>query len=138
MATYNKFNSFVEALAEKVHNLGSDTLTVALCATANAPVAGNTQLSNLTQISYTNLSSRVLTTSASAQTSGTYKLTIADLVLTASGGSVASFQYVVIYNDTATNDELICWFDYGSAVTLASGETLTLDFDAANGLLQLV
>jgi len=137
MATYNKFNSFVEALAEKVHNLGSDQLVVALCATANAPVASNTVLANLTQISYTNLSSRNLTTSASSQTSGAYKLVINDLVLTASGGSVASFQYVVIYNDTATNKELICWFDYGSAVTLASGETLTLDFDATNGLLQI-
>lgn len=137
MATYNKFNSFVEALAEKVHNLGSDTLTIALCSTANAPVSSNTQLSNLTQIAYTNLSSRVLTTSTSSQTSGTYKLVINDLVLTASGGSVASFQYVVVYNDTATNKELICWFDYGSAVTLANGETLTLDFDATNGLLQL-
>jgi hypothetical protein len=137
MATYNKFNSFVEALAEKVHNLGADTLTIALCSTANAPVSTNTQLSNLTQIAYTNLSSRVLTTSTSSQTSGTYKLVINDLVLTASGGSVASFQYVVVYNDTATNDELICWFDYGSAVTLANGETLTLDFDATNGLLQI-
>lgn len=137
MATYNKFNSFVEALAEKVHNLGSDQLVVALCATANAPVASNTVLANLTQISYTNLSSRNLTTSASSQTSGTYKLVINDLVLTASGGSVAPFQYVVIYNDTATNDELIAWFDYGSALTLASGETLTLDFDATNGLLQI-
>ncbi len=138
MATYNKFNSFTEALAEKVHNLGSDTLTVALCAAANAPVATNTVLANLTQISYTNLSSRVLTQGTSSQTSGTYKLTINDLTLTASGGSVATFRYVVIYNDTATNDELIAWFDYGSNITLASGESLTLDFDAANGLLQIV
>lgn len=137
MATYNKFHSFTEALAEKVHNLGSDTLTVALTAAANAPVATNTQLSNLTQISYTNLSSRVLTVASSAQTTGTYKLTISDLTLTASGGSVATFRYVVIYNDTATNDELICWFDYGSDVTLASGESLTLNFDDANGLLQI-
>ena len=138
MATYNKFNSFTEALAEKVHNLGSDTLTVALTAAANAPVATNTVLANLTQISYTNLSSRVLTQGTSSQTSGTYKLTINDLTLTASGGSVATFRYVVIYNDTATNDELIAWFDYGSNITLASGESLTLDFDAANGLLQIV
>jgi len=137
MAVFNKFNSFVEALSEKVHNLGSDTLTVALTASANAPVATNTQLSNLTQISYTNLSSRVLTTSSSSQTSGTYKLVIADLTLTASGGAVAPFRYVVIYNDTATNDELIGWFDYGSDLTLANGESLTLDFDATNGLLQL-
>ena len=137
MATYNKFNSFVEALAEKVHNLGSDTLTVALCAAANAPVASNTVLANLTQIAYTNLSTRAITVSASSQTSGTYKLVCTDLVLTASG-AVATFRYVVIYNDTATNDELICWFDYGSDVTLASGETFTIDFDGTNGLLQIV
>ncbi len=137
MATFNKFNSFVEAVAEKVHNLGSDTLTVALCAAANAPVATNTQLSNLTQISYTNLSSRVLTTSDSSQTSGTYKLTLADLTLTASGGSAAAFRYVVIYNDTATNDELIGYYDYGSDLTLADGESLSIDFDGANGVLTI-
>lgn len=134
MATFNKFNSFTEALAEKVHNLGSDTLTVAL--TNTAPVATNTVLANITQISYTNLSSRVITTTSSAQTSGTYKLVLADLVLTASG-SVGPFQYVVIYNDTATNDELIGWYDYGSALTLANTDTLTLDFDQTNGLIQL-
>lgn len=137
MATFNKFNSFVEALAEKAHNLGSDTLTVALCATANAPVATNSVLADLTQIAYTNLSSRVITTSTSAQTSGTYKLVLADLTLTASGGSVAAFQYVVIYNDTATSDELIGWYDYGSALTLADGESLTIDFDATNGVLTI-
>ena len=137
MAAYNKFNSFVEALAEKVHNLGSDQLVVALCAAANAPVATYTQLSNLTQFAYTNLSSRNITTSASSQTSGTYKLVLNDLVLTASGGSVATFRYVVVYNDTATNDELICWFDYGSNVTLADGETFTIDFDGTNGLFSL-
>lgn len=137
MATYNKFNSFVEAVAEKVHNLGSDTLTVALCAAANAPVASNTQLSNLTQISYTNCSARAITTSTSAQTSGTYKLVLADLTLTASGGSVGPFRYVVIYNDTATNDELIGWFDYGSDITLASTETLLIDFDGTNGVLTI-
>lgn len=136
MATYNKINSFVEAVAEKVHNLGADTLTVALCAAANAPVASNTQLSNLTQISYTNLSARAITTSTSAQTSGTYKLVLTDLVLTASG-AVATFRYVAIYNDTATNDELICWYDYGSDVTLANGETFTIDFDGTNGLLTI-
>lgn len=130
MAAYNKFNSFVEAMAEKVHNIGSDTLTVALTAAANAPVATNTQLSNLTQIAYTNLSSRVLQNVTSSQTSGTYTLDADNLVLTASG-TVATFRYIVIYNDTATNDELICWFDYGSDVTLQNGETFTIQFDAA-------
>jgi hypothetical protein len=136
MAGYNKFDSFVEALAEKTHNLGSDQLKIALCAAANAPVATNTQLSNLTEISYTNLSTRNVTTSTSAQTSGTYKLVCADLVLTASG-AVATFRYVVLYNDTATNDELIAWYDYASNVTLANGETFTIDFDGTNGVLQI-
>ena len=135
MATFNKFNSFTEAVCEKVHNLGSDTLKVAL--TNSAPVASNTQLSNITEISYTNLSSRAITTSSSTQTSGTYKLVLNDLVLTASG-AVGPFRYIVIYNDTASNDELIGWYDYGSSISLANTDTLTLDFDGTNGLLQLV
>nr|WMC97958.1 hypothetical protein RAR13_04375 [Aminobacter aminovorans] len=138
MAAFNKFNSLVEALAEKVHNLGSDTLTLALCAAANAPVATNAVLADLTQIAYTNLSARTLTVSSSSQTSGTYKLVIADKTLTASGGAVATFRYIVIYNDTATNDELIGWYDYGSDLTLADGESLTIDFDGTNGVLSLV
>ena len=135
MASYVKFYSFVEALAEKKHDLGSDTLTVFL--TNSAPAQSNTVLANITQISYANCSTRVVTVSASSQTSGTYKLVCTDLVLTASGGTVGPFQYVGIYNDTATNDELICYFDYGAALTLQSGETFTIDFDGTNGLLQI-
>lgn len=134
MATFNKFESFVEALAEKVHNLGSDVLTVAL--TNTAPIATNTVLADITQISYTNLSSRAITTTSSSQTAGLYKLVLADLVLTASG-SVGPFRYVVIYNDTATNDELIGWLDYGSSISLNTGETFTIDFDATNGVITI-
>lgn len=135
MASYVKFNSFVEALSEKVHNLGSDQLKVAL--TNTAPNATDTNLAAITEISYTNCSSRNITTSSSAQSSGTYKLVLTDLVLTASGGTVGPFRYVVVYNDTATNDELIGYYDYGSSITLNNGETLTIDFDGTNGLLQL-
>jgi hypothetical protein len=135
MASFNKFNSFVEALAEKVHNLGSDTLTLALTAAANPPVSTNTQLSNLTQVSYTNLSSRVLSGVTSAQTLGTYALKADNLVLTASG-TVATFRYIVLYNDTATNDELIGWFDFGGNVSLLNGETFTITWDAA-GIINL-
>jgi hypothetical protein len=137
MATYNKFNSFVEALAEKVHNLATDQLVVFLTTNANAPVAANTVLANITPIAYTNLSSRNIVTSSSGQSAGLYKLILTDLVLTASG-AVATFRWVGIYNDTATSDELICFFDYGSDVTLANaGETFTLDFDGTNGLMQI-
>lgn len=136
MATFNKFNSFVEDLAEKVHNLGSDQLRVAL--TNSAPIVSNTVLANITEISYTNLSTRAITTSTSSQTSGTYKLVLTDLVLTASG-AVGPFRYVTVYNDTPTSpaDPLIGWYDYGSSISLASGETFTIDFDGTNGLLTL-
>lgn len=134
MATYNKFNSFVEALAEKVHNLGSDTLKIAL--TDSAPVASNTILANITEISYTNLSTRVPNITSSTQTSGTYKLILQDLVLTASG-TVPQFRYVVLYNDTATNDELIGWWDYGSEANLLNTDTFTLDFDGSDGVITI-
>ena len=135
MATYVKFQPFVEAMAEKVHNLGSDTLKIAL--TNTAPSAANAVLTDITEISYTNCSARTITTSSSSQTSGTYKLVLTDLVLTASGGSVGPFRYVVVYNDTATSDNLICYADYGSSITLADTETLTIDFDGTNGLFTL-
>lgn len=132
MASYNKFQQFVEDLSKGVHNFTSDstcTVTVALCAAANAPVATNTVLANLTQISYTNLSSRVVTGITAEHTTGTTTFTADDLVLTASG-AVATFRYVVLYNDDPTSpaDPLIGWYDYASDVTLASGETFTIDF----------
>lgn len=135
MATFTKFQPFVEALAEKKHNLGSDTLKIAL--TNSAPSASYSQLSEITEISYTNLSSRTITTSTSAQTSGTYKLVLADLTLTASGGSVAAFRYIVLYNDTATNDDLIGYYDYGATVTLTDGNSITIDFDGSAGVLTI-
>ena len=136
MATFNKFNAFVENVAEGVHNLGTGQLVVAL--SNSAPIATNSVLTDITQITYTNLSSRNITTSTSSQTSGTYKLVLTDLVLTASG-AVGPFRYVVIYNDTPTSpaDPLIGWYDYGSSISLATGETLTIDFDASNGLLTI-
>jgi len=135
MSSYNKFQPFVEAVAEKKHNLGSDTLKVAL--TNTAPTADNDVLTDITEIAYTYCSDRALTVSSSAQTSGTYKLVVADKTISASGGAVGPFRYVVIYNDTATNDDLICWFDYGSSITLADGESIVLDFDDSNGLLTI-
>lgn len=138
-SSWNKFNQFVEDVAEGVHNLQTGAITVALCASANAPVATNSVLANLTQIAYTNCSSRVVTVSTSAQTSGTYKLVLADLTLTASGGSIAAFRYVVIYNDTPTSpaDPLIAWLDYGADVTIQNGESLLIDFDGTNGVFTL-
>lgn len=140
MATYNKFNQFVEDVAEKVHNLGSDTLKVLL--TNTAPAATNSIKSDLTEISAGNgytAGGTQATISSSSQTSGTYKLVLADVVFTASGGTIGPFRYAVLYNDTPSSpaDPLIAWWDYGSSITLQAGETFTVDFDASNGVLTI-
>lgn len=134
MATFNKINSFVENLAEKFIDLSGAGLTIALTNTAHTAIWD--ELADLTQISYTNCSSRVLTVSSSSQTSGTYKLVIADLILTATG-TVGPFRYIYIYDDLSTNDKLIAYYDYGSSITLNSGDTFTIDFDATNGVLTI-
>lgn len=126
MAAYNKFHAFVEAVAEKKHNLGADQLAVAL--TNTLPNAANSVLADITQISYTNLSSRNISTASSSQAAGVYSLVLTDLLLTASG-SVGPFRYVVIYNDTAANDDLIAWADRGSSLTLEATDTFLVDFD---------
>ena len=129
MANFNKFYGFVEALAEKKHDLGADTIKVALCNAANAPVATNAVLADLTTVSVANLSPLTPTRTSSNQTGGTYSLVLQDLTMTASA-AVGPFRYVVLYNETATDDDLICWYDYGADITLNAGETLTLDFGA--------
>jgi hypothetical protein len=131
---YAKFNSFVQALGEEKHNLASDQLKVFL--TNSAPSASNTVLSNITEISYANVSSRNISTTSWSNSSGISKLVLADLTLTASG-SVGPFRYVGVYNDTAPNDELVFFGDIGSSVTMASGETYLVDFDGVSGALTI-
>lgn len=138
MATYNKFNQFVEYMAEGVFNFQSDTFKVML--TNTAPVATNSVRADLTEISAGNgytAGGNTATVSASSQTSGTYKLVLNDpAVWTASGGSIGPLRYAVLYDDTPTSpaDPLIAYWDYGSSITLAAGETLTVDFSATNGV----
>lgn len=142
MATFTKFEGFVEAVAEKVHNLGSDTLKVVLTNTLpdSTLTKATAILANITQISGTNgytTNGTTATTSSSVQTAGTYKLVLADVTFTASGGSFGTFRYAVLYNSTATNGELIGFWDYGAAVTLTDGNSFIVDFDAANGVLTI-
>lgn len=141
MATYNKIQDYTEQLNKGVHIWSSHTFKEGL--TNSAPVATNTIYANLTEISAGNgysAGGMTLDTVTLSETTGTAKVTIADEVLTASGGSIGPFRYAPIYNDTATSpaDALVCWYDYGSSITLASGESFTTDFDATNGLWQLV
>jgi hypothetical protein len=134
MATFVKIDSFVENLAEKKIDLSGAGLTVALTNTAHT--ASWDELADLTEVAYTNLSARVLTVSTSAQTSGTYKLVIADLTLSATG-TVGPFRYVYVYDDASTGDKLIGYYDYGSSITLQNGDSLLLDFDGSAGWLTI-
>lgn len=140
MATYTKFQDYAEQLNKGVHNWSSHTFKAML--TNSAPVNTNTVAANITEISAGNgysAGGMTLDTVTLSESSGTAKVTIADEVLTASGGSIGPFRYVVVYNDTATSpaDALVAFYDYGSSITLASGESFTIDFDGTNGLWQL-
>jgi hypothetical protein len=141
MVAFNQFQPFVENLAEKVFNLGSDTLKLALSNTAPVNTqgvfdpGGNHPPPAATN-GYTS-GGNTVTISSSAQSAGTYKLVLADSVFTASGGAIGPFRYAIIYDDTAAADQLIGWWDYGSSITLADGETFTWDADPTNGILTI-
>jgi len=141
MAAFNKFNQFVDDLADGVHAFATHSFKVMLVNTA--PVATNSVKADLTEISAGNgytAGGNAAALTSSTQSSGTYKLVLADpATWTASGGSIGPFRYAVLYNDTPTSpaDPLIGYWDYGSSVTLAAGETFTVDFDATNGVLQI-
>lgn len=130
-----KINSFVENLAKKAIDLSGAGLKIALTNTAHD--AAFDELADLTEVAYTYCSARGVTVTSCVQTAGTLKLVLADLVLTASGGSVGAFRYVYLYDDGSTGKKLIGVYDYGSAITLADGENITLNFDGTEGVLTI-
>jgi hypothetical protein len=137
MATLQKFNDFAEQVLRATHNFGAHVFKVAL--TNTAPAASAAVLADIVQVTGGVYASGgyVLDTVVLTETGGIAKVTIADEVITASGGTIGPLRYAVIYNDTATSKNLVGYVDYGSAITLADGETLTLDFDASAGVLTL-
>ena len=142
MATYNKVQAFPEHLAEKVHNLGADTLKVLLTNDAPSAAADAVKADLTSELGTANgytSGGPTASISASAQSGGTYKLTLGDVTVTASGGSIGPFRYAVLWNDTPTSpaDPLIAWWDYGSSITLLDGESFTVDFDASNGVMTI-
>lgn len=140
MAAFNKFHTFVEAVSEKVHNLATDQLKLALV--LGAPSNAHFSINQLTQVSYAFLSTRDLTQGSSVQTGGVYKLIINDITLTSTGGTTGPFRYIILHNETAqlaspTQGDLIGWYDFGSSLSLETGESLTVDFDGTNGVLTI-
>jgi len=147
MAITLKLNSTVRDFAHGVHNLSVHNLALALSNTApasetNNPVnSNNNVLSNVTQISYTNYSDDMTTDRrlegvSSTETGGVYTLDANDVTVTASGGALPTFRYIYVYNDSAASDNLLFCIDNESGITLASGESVTLQINAS-GLLTM-
>jgi hypothetical protein len=135
MASFNKFEVFTEHLAEKVHDLDLDTLKIYLSNTAPTATDQVKATGSATEISAGNgyTAGGADTTNSTSRSGGTTSVVGVDVVWTASGGSIGPFRYVVLYNDTPTSpaDPLIGWWDYGSSITLAAGETFTTDFGSS-------
>lgn len=138
MATYNKFQQFVEDLAKKVHNLHTDTLKVYL-SNAAPSASGDAVKTDLAEITNEHgYTAPVDIQNTVSRSGGTVTIDVVDVVITASGGTVGPFQYVAVYNDTPTSpaDPLVNWWDYGSALTLQDTDTFTIDF-GSNKLFDL-
>lgn len=136
MATYVKYQNFVEDLGKGVHQLHAAGHTLKIALTNTAPnVSTHTVLADITEISAGNGYTAGGTDAQNdyTETSGTGTLTGTDVVFTASGGTIGPFRYAVLYNDTPTSptDPLIAYWDYGSNVTLNDTETFTVDFGAS-------
>ena len=154
MASFSKFNQFVEDLGKALHDFPNDSLLVLL--TNTAPNAADTVVdtttgtctvkstSNAAEIAagngYTKKGNSAAA-SAWSQSSGTAKLVRADpATWTASGGTIGPFRYAVLFNDskgTTSTRPVIGYWDYGSSVTLQAGETFTVDLDGTNGVLTI-
>lgn len=130
MASFNKFQDFVQALAEKEHNLTSDQLECYLSNTT-PDAAADADKADLAEISGGNgyTAGGMDTQNTGAEATGTYTLTGTKIVVTASGGAVAQFRYVVLFNQTHATDGLIGWWDRGSALDLLDGETFSIKFN---------
>lgn len=130
MASYNKFNDFVEQLCKGVHQCHAAGHTFKVYLSNSAPSASNTVKTDIAEISagngYTAGGEDVQNDLSEA--AGVASCTGVDVVWTASGGSIGPFRYVILYNDSAASDNLIAWWDYGSSISLNSGDTFTTDF----------
>jgi hypothetical protein len=138
MATYKKFEDFVEQLGKGIHHLhaAGDELRVCLLSSAPASATDAYYTTTICGAKETKEQNNYSTSGDDAQNDyteagGVGTMTCQDIVFSASGGSIGGFQYAVLYNKTATNGPLIAWWDYGSSVTAADTETFTVNFGAS-------
>jgi hypothetical protein len=130
MAAYNKFEGFVGYLGLAAVNLNADTLKVYLTNAAPGAAADDVK-ADLAEIAVEHGYDAADITNLFSEAGGIGTMTGTDVVWTAVGGAFGPFRYVVMYDDTHANDILIAWWDYGSAITVLTGETFTVDFGAS-------
>lgn len=134
MASYNKFQDFVEQLGKGIHQLHAAGHTLKVYLTNNAPDAAlDAVKADLVGITEENGYAAADVQNDYTEAGGTGTLTGVDYEWTAAGGSFGPFRYVVLYNDTpaAPVDPLIAWWDYGSSITVNVGEKFKVDFGAS-------
>lgn len=143
MANYNKFNLFTQDVCEGAHDFKSGGATYNVMLTNTAPVAANHLYGDISGNEVANGGGYTTGGQSSAMSDsssgGTEKVLATNATWTGSGGGMGPFRYVVIYNESQTSPlkPLVCWFDYGSSISLNSGDTFTVSFDATNGLFQM-
>jgi hypothetical protein len=140
MATFVKYNTFIDEVSKGGHNLQTAVFKAALTNTAPTPASDTVWNTTVAPppaagSGYT-AGGNTLTTSSAATAAGIFKLVLADSVFTAAGGTIGPFRYVILYNSSASN-KLVGSYDYGSSITLNDTETFTVDFDGTNGVLTL-
>ncbi len=131
MAAYIKFTPAVENLLEGI-NSGTDSWVIKLA------TAIDTALGTITEVANGNgytTGGNAATTSSSAQSGGTFKLVLADPAVWTASGAGFTFRYAVLV-DSTTGTNVGAW-DYGTSQAVAAGETVTVDLDATNGVLQV-
>lgn len=143
MATFNKFNLATQNFCRGVFNFQSAGQTFNVMLTNTLPVATNAIYSDVSGGELTTTGGYTAGGAASAMSdstaSGTEKVLATNVTWTGSGGGMGPFRYVIIYDATPTTPlkPLVCWFDYGSSISLTAGDTFTVSFDASNGLFQM-
>lgn len=135
MSAYVKFNAFAGDLAGKVHDLlgtaGSTADTIKVYLSNTAPtVTTNAVKADLAEITEQNgYTAPVSTANVGVNTTGTVTVTGTNVTVTASGGDVGPFQYIVLYNGTASGGPLIAYWDYGTTLTLHNGDAFLIKFN---------
>lgn len=142
MAAYVKFEKFTEDLVNAEHDFGADTFKVLLSNDAPSASADAVKADLTSELSTANgyTAGGSATTISISRTGGTTTVDATNVVFTASGGSIGPFRYAILYNDTHASDALVCYWDYGTAITITAGNTFTVDTDAGtdNDLFTLV